>query len=90
MKDKTLAELRPHLLSRLGVGEQAGAHRWGRAMVLPALLGGSLVSGKQRLYQREGERGPRARGANTELAPARGLLCGLGLARGVMLINSFV
>lgn len=55
-----------------------------------ALLGGSVVSSKQRLYQREGERGPRARGANTELAPARGLLCGLGLARGVMLINSFV
>ena len=55
-----------------------------------ALLGGSLVSGTPRPYQREGERGPRARGANTELAPARGLLCGLGLARGVMLTNSFV
>lgn len=59
-------------------------------MVLPALLGRSSVSGKQRLHQHEGERGPQARGANTELAPARGLLCGLGLGQGVMLINSFV
>ena len=55
----------------------------------PARFAGRIFRfGKQRLYQREGELGPRAMGANTELTPARGLLCGLGLVRRVMLINS--
>ena len=77
----TLSPVSAHRRGRAGRSAQVGQSGG------PARSAGRIFGfGKQCLDQRE--LGPWARGANTELAPFWGLLCGLGLAQGVMLINS--
>ena len=69
----TLSPVSAHRRGRAGRSAQVGQSGG------PARSAGRIFGfGKQCLYQRE--LGPWARGANTELAPFWGLLCGLGLA----------